>query len=276
MEQLSPEQFLEFLIQFRHPEKIFADMPGISEATCAALLGLDVERYRRMKEKFKDHARSAAHDLLQDSTFATRVDRLPFAPGQTIVGLGDSITDDAQSWLEILRYLLDFRRGKDGIKVINAGISADTTCHIISRFASIVMQQPDWIICMAGTNDVRLHGQSPNKILVSIEETEKNLKMLRNFATAQTTARWIWMTPATVDEERIAAFWSSLPYQLMWRNKDLMAVAESIRKQGEPVVDLQAVFGFPPRPEFLLIDGLHPSLAGQKAIAKALVENLSS
>jgi len=42
----------------------------------------------------------------------------------------------------------------------------------------------------------------------------------------------------------------------------------------DPLVDLWEAFGDPAEPHFLLPDGLHPSLAGQKAIAAALVERL--
>ena len=42
------------------------------------------------------------------------------------------------------------------------------------------------------------------------------------------------------------------------------------------VVDLVPIFGQPPKPEFLLDNGLHPSLAGHQAIAKALIERLTA
>ena len=63
--------------------------------------------------------------------------------------------------------------------------------------------------------------------------------------------------------------------QLGWRNDDLAAVAEAVRRQPDPVVDLYALFGVPANPGWLLPDGLHPSLAGQKAIVTALIERLS-
>lgn len=275
MDELTPEQ-LEYVIQFRHPEKMLVGMAGINERNVAALFDIDVAAYQRIKGQFGARAYRAAADLLADPEFATRVDRLPFEPGQTVVGLGDSITDDYQSWIEILRHLLAIRRPKDEINVVNAGISGDTTSQMISRFLDVVLQGPDWIVCMAGTNDARRHGLSPTKILVSAEETEKNLAMLRNFAATQTSAQWVWMTPATVIPDLIAAHWFLGPFQMMWLNEDLSAIAEAMRRQTEPVLDLQAVFGVPADPKLLLSDGLHPSLAGQKAIVQALVETLSS
>ncbi len=159
---------------------------------------------------------------------------------------------------------------------MNAGISGDTTAQMISRFLDVVNIQPDWIICMVGTNDARRHGISPTKTLVSIEETAKNLLMLRNFAATQTTARWIWMTPTPVVEAQIAADWFLSPFQMMWLNQDLEAISEIMRQMPEPVVDLQQVFGSPANLDFLLPDGLHPSINGQKAIVKTLVQKLST
>jgi len=63
--------------------------------------------------------------------------------------------------------------------------------------------------------------------------------------------------------------------EMMWRNEDLTAIADILRGQPDPCVDLQAVFGIPADTEYLLDDGLHPCLAGQKAIVRALVRGLA-
>jgi acyl-CoA thioesterase-1 len=264
------------MVRFLHYEKALALMPGLSEGLLATLNGLTLEDYRATRAQFAAEAREAARDLLADATFAASADRLPFAPGAVVVGLGDSITDDLQSWLEILRHLLDLRRPADAIQVVNAGISGETTAQMYSRFlGAVAARQPSWIICMAGTNDARTHGTSPIKTLVSADETERNLAALRNFAATQTSARWLWLTPAAVIEEQIAAdpFLSML--QAMWRNDDLAVVAAAVRRQPDPHVDLQTLFGLPADPALFISDGLHPSLAGQKVIVRAVVEHLS-
>jgi acyl-CoA thioesterase-1 len=264
-----------FIVQFFHPEKEYPDSPGMNEPVAAALLGLDLAIYQKLKTHFGEQARQAARELLADSAFAERVDRLPFAAGSRVVGLGDSITDDYQSWLEILRYLLEFRRPQDGITVINAGVSGHTTAQMFDRFLEIARQQPDWIICLAGANDARARGLQPINILVSLPETAKNLAMLRNFAATQTTAQWVWMTPTLVLEEQVATHWRFSDNQTSFSNQALRALVDLVRQQPEPVVDLQAVFGDPPQRALLIEDGIHPSLAGQMAIARALVERLS-
>ena len=92
----------------------------------------------------------AAHELLADTAFAANLDRLPFAPGARVVALGDSLTDDWQSWFEILREVYAQRRAADSITFVNAGISAETSTEVFKRLIEVVWQQPDWIICAAG------------------------------------------------------------------------------------------------------------------------------
>ncbi len=265
------EQLLYFM-QFTHPEKVYADMPGMEESTLAALFGLELAEYRGIKAAQAAAVRSAAEELLADVAFAAQVDRLPLAPGGTVVGVGDSITDDAHSWLEILRQVLALRRAQDDITICNAAVSGDTTNNLISRFMGVVLRQPDWILCMVGTNDARRHGKQPSKVLVSLEETAQNLDMMRHFAATETTARWVWLTPSPVIEEKIPLDWHLGPLELSWTNRDLSAIADLMRQQTDPVVDLQAALGFPVNPDLLRSDGLHPSLAGQKVILRALVE----
>jgi acyl-CoA thioesterase-1 len=266
---------LSYVLQFEHLEKRLEGMPGATDEHIAALFGLDVDAYQSIRGRYATRARQVAQELIAEPAFAALVDRLPFAPGDIVVGLGDSITDDDQSWLEIMRALIESRRAEDRIRIVNAGVSGDTTAHMIARFLDVIVEKPDWVICMAGTNDARLHGDFPTKVLVSLEETERNLDMLRHMAATQTQARWVWMTPTTVIEAQIADHWMLSGFELAWRNSDLLAIGDVICRRAEPVVDLRKAFGEPPGPRFLLPDGLHPSLEGQIVIVRALVERLA-
>lgn len=275
MAECTPEQ-IEYYIQFLHPEKLLATFPGTISEAFPALYELDGASYERIKDKFAANVRAAADELLGDADFAARVDRLPFTSGATVVGLGDSITDDLQSWLELLRALVEARRGQSAVTFVNAGISGDTTSQMITRFLGVVELQPEWIICMPGTNDARTHGRQPSKSLVTAEETERNLQALRNFAATQTSAKWTWMTPVASIEEKIATHWLLGTFQMNWPAQNVAAVVEAVRRQSDPVVDLYEVFGAPPNPALLMDDGLHPSLEGQKTIVRALVTKLTS
>jgi lysophospholipase L1-like esterase len=275
MAWLSGEQ-LAYVLQFEHLEKTLEGLPGISDTTIGALYGLDGETYRAHRARLAARARGAAEEMVAEPALVACVDALPFAAGETVVALGDSITDDHQSWFEILRHLLQLRRAGDGIRLVNAGVSGDTTVHMIARFLDVVVEEPDWILCLAGTNDARLHGRSPSKTLVSVEETAQNLAMLRHYGATQTNARWVWMTPAAVIEGQIEAHWFLSGFEMRWRDCDLAAVAKVVQRQPDPVVDLRTAFGQPPAPGMLLDDGLHPSLAGHKAIVSTLIETMAA
>lgn len=271
---------LEGLVQSVHPEKVYGYLPGLSgAASLASLYGLDLETYQAIKSRLDANARQAAHELLADPPFGARVDRLPFQPGATVVGVGESDMDDLQSWLEILRHLLELRRPQDQIRIINDGVSGQATTQALRRLVPALKQQPAWIICALGGNDAVRFGAQPIKTQVSAEETARNFAELRHLAATQTTAHWVWVTRWVADEARVAAYPPFRQAQFALRNEDFGAVSDIILRQADPVdpvVDLRAALGHPPDPELLAPDGLHPSLAGHKAIARALVERLTS
>ena len=274
MEKTTLEQ-LNFILQFIHVEKLLGDFPGVTDQNIAPIFGIDAAQYRNIRNAFKENAYATAEILLTEPVFADLVDHLPFAANSTILAVGDSVTDDDQSWLEMLRYLISIRRPDDGVRIINAGVSGDTTTDAISRFSELTQLRPDWILFMIGLNDARKHGGAPDKTLVSLEETGKNLRELRRFAVAQTTADLVWITPPAIIEKKVSEYWLFKKLQTRWANTDICAIADLIRQLPGKIIDVQSVFGNPPSSELLLDDGLHPSLQGQKTIVTALVETLA-
>lgn len=264
-----------YFIQFIHPAKILGMFPEVSSATIAAQMGIPLAQYEAALADFAQAVEHAASELVADATFRAQVAALPFAPGDTVVGLGDSLTDDLQSWFELLRSAYAMVRPSHDVRFINAGISGDTTSALISRFYAVTLEQPAWIICMARTNDTRTHGLRPTRSLVSHDETVANFQVLRDFAVQQTHARWVWITPPSVIESAIPADWWLGPQQMIWRNAPLHALAAHLRSRPEPVIDVQAAFGENPDPALFLADGLHPSLPGQMLIARTVVQGLS-
>lgn len=264
----------ERLIQFQHPEKILHFLPGLTDAQIAALFQLDAADYQALKSRFQEQARKAAQELLADAAFADGIDRLPFRAGEIVLGLGESSTDDLLSWLELLRQAFALRRPQDQVRFVNAGVSGQTTTQALRSLTETLLQKPNWLICFVGANDVQRIGFPVAKSLVSLEETARNVAAIQHLAATQTKARQIWIIPPFVVSERIAAnpFFQRL--QLTWNNEDLIALGDLLRRQSDSVLDLQALFGNPTSPDLMYPDGLHPSLAGQQAIVRALVKHL--
>ncbi|UKS29434.1 GDSL-type esterase/lipase family protein [Paenibacillus sp. HWE-109] len=263
------------LIQSQHPEKVLTYARHLDDKVLAAIYGMDVDTYLLVKAQLIQQAKEVAEHLLENSDFAALVDNLPFKAGETVIGVGESTTDDLLSWFEILRHLLERQRPQDGIRLINEGISGNTSTQVLSRINGIVSKQPDWILCLIGGNDAMRVGPESAKTQVSAEETAKNLHEIRRIAAARSQSRWVWMTPPTFDEARAAAY----PYfqmgHLSWRNEDIIAIGEMMRGMSDPVVDTQAVFGQQAQPKYMGPDGVHPSIDGHIAIVRSVIECLS-
>lgn len=269
-----PDLALSRFLQHTHLEKVYGYLPGLTEAL-PTIMGATTEDYAGFFAWFDGQARSAATALLEDAAFGQAVDALPFRDGQSVLAVGDSITDDLQSWAEILRHVLSIRRPDANIKIINGGLSAHSTSMILRRWPAALASRPDWVICGLGGNDVSRVGPEPNKTSVSLEESVANLRELHRIAEHRGIGDWVWLTPVPVHEERVAAFQPFRYGESSWANADVVALAAAIRAFDEPVVDLVETFGLPPLPGLQGEDGVHVTLAGQSAIVSALVDTLA-
>jgi acyl-CoA thioesterase I len=236
----------EELARSIHPEKVFAFLPGMSAANLAALYGLDEPAYAAIRDRFAAQTAAAARDLLAEPGFAAAVDRLPFSAGQTLAVIGESTTDAADSWLEILGHLIMLRRPADAIKLVNAAISGYPTT-MLQRVMSETLQRhrPSWIALFAGANDALRYGTGATKPLVTGIETARNLAEMR-CQVAAARARMIWMTPADRDTTRIAAYAPFQAQQIWLEDDDLHAVDEAIRataRDRDVIVDLSGALG---------------------------------
>jgi acyl-CoA thioesterase I len=273
------QQMIEKFVQYTHLEKLYGYLPGMAEVM-PAVFGMTPVEYEALRSRFAASAEAAAQELLAEPSFAAAVDALPLAEGQTVLAVGDSITDDLQSWAEILRHLLRLRRPELGVRVVNEGLSAHTTTMVLRRWpATVAATRPDWVLCALGGNDVTRVGPEPTATQVGLTESVANLRRLRALAPA---ASWVWLTPVPVHEERVAQFGPFRFGGSSWRNADICALADAVRgfeaaaEGGDPVVDLVPVFGVPARPDLQGEDGVHATLHGQAAIVRALVERLAA
>jgi lysophospholipase L1-like esterase len=270
---------LERLVQLQHPWKVLAGLPGVArldESVTAGLLGTDPATYGELRADVERAVAESARRLLEDPAVAERVDALPFAPGDVVVALGDSLTADLGSWAEILRRMLDLRRGGDGIRLVNAGVSGETTTDVRKRLVAVAREAPAWVVVLLGINDARRHGHDAPEPLVSREETARNLRLIRDFLGRRTDARLVWMTPPPVLEDLIVRDRRFRFQELIWDDAEVEARAALAHDLGDPVIDLGPVFGRPCPPELLLADGLHPSLVGHERILGAVLKGLSA
>lgn len=253
-------------MRFCHPRKILAAtrLPAadaLDVDALAALAGTSAARYEELAAAMRREARAAGAELAGHAA----VSREPLAHVGSVLAVGDSITDDLGSWARMLAAALPHAR------VVDAGLSGDTTTNVVARSARL--PGADLAIVLLGTNDARRHGRNRFPMLVSDRETARNLRLLDRLLRGQ-CRRVVWVTPPPVLDERIEADDGFRESGVLWQRADLRRKAAIVRAAFADVVDLWAAFGDPPDPALLRSDGLHPSAAGQRAIARAILDAL--
>jgi len=80
--------------------------------------------------------------------------------GQTLVCLGDSITQNAHGYCAMIAALIAATYPERGIRVINAGISGHKVTDMLLRVdRDVLHHRPDWVTVSVGVNDV-WHGMN--------------------------------------------------------------------------------------------------------------------
>lgn len=251
-----------WMARFLEPAKLLrlAELPldGWDESTDARVLGMTAAALAAQRDEQRELVARAADELIGELGL-----RAPVLGDGTVVALGDSITADALSWFEILR-AVERRLGATAT-LVNAGISGETTADLRKRLRTILELRPARVLVLAGTNDCQRHGEE-GALLVSAAETRRNLELLGERLAPVPAV--IWLTPPLVDEAAVARSDALGGRGLAWRCADLRRVRETMRGLAGTVVDLQSLRW---DATTLCDDGLHPSLAGQRAIARAVL-----
>jgi acyl-CoA thioesterase I len=270
-------RMLEGLVQFQHPGKVLATMglPSgtMTTGTTAAVLGLDPERYERAVRTMTARVREAACALSRDAAIVADVSALAIEPSDVIVAAGDSLVDDLQSWAEILRELIGQVTGSPAT-VINSGISGDTTTALLARFSDVLALQPRGLTIMIGLNDARRHGDDDAPMIVSDAETEANLRELRRrVERADQEIELSWITPPRVLPDLIGRDPWLRQREVTWRAEDVERKAQLVNALPDPVLDLHSLMTRAADVSaFLLHDGLHLSLDGQRLVTERLIK----
>jgi acyl-CoA thioesterase-1 len=245
-------------VQIVHPEKVFNYLPNLTDNTLAPLFGLSVDEYKKIKESFLTEVTTAANTLLSCESFKSDIIKLPFVDQDTVLVLGESNTDDFQSWFEILKAVITQSRSGGQIKFINAAVSGQTTTMALRSLTANLSVKPTWVICMLGMNDALRIGGVNGKTVVSLDETKRNLDFIHQLSKKVLNLNWVWITPYEVDEQKQDTNQWFSRLQLKWFNADLTGIRDHLVAKNDIVVDLQNSFKGS-EDEMLMDDGVHAS-----------------
>jgi len=174
----------------------------------------------------------------------------PHAPMKTIVAVGDSLTaghglDESESYPALLEEKLQAAGYK--YRVVNAGVSGETSSGTLSRMEWILTLEPDIVILETGAND-GLRGVDP-------QVAEKNIRQILQI----------------LQEKDVMVVLAGM--KIVW-NMGPEYVAEFNRIYPELAEDFDVVFlpffleGVAMQRQLNLGDGIHPNSQGYKKIAE--------
>jgi lysophospholipase L1-like esterase len=269
------EALEKYLLQFLNLEKRFPLLPGIKNPEAIAnLIGIDESELDKLRNLFSENAKQAALELMNEEELSDTFDNLPFRENETIIALGDSMTDDLQGWFSIFSHLLEIAKPEAGYTFINSGISYDTSSDTLRRLhRDVLSHDPDWVIVALGTFDAIRLDIAPDRTLMPLSETWENLTTISSAIRQVTDNPVIWISPPPVipgllDEMEL--------FDFDINEKDLFSIREVIAgKEGYIVDPAGRRMGNPPEAWYYLSDGINPSLSGHTNTARELLKSLA-
>ncbi len=146
-------------------------------------MGISVEELKKYRLNFDENAKQAALELLKEDEIVDIITNLPLDGTETFAALGDSITEDAQGWFEILRHLLTISVEKENFTFINAGVAYNTTTDALRRIdRDVLIQEPDWVFVALGTFDAQRLNIAPDRTLVPLSESWENFETIQQYS----------------------------------------------------------------------------------------------
>ena len=203
-----------------------------------------------------------------------------FRPDQTILFIGDSITDagrrgpdapDGTGYVSQVRNVLLARYPDLHLTVINQGVSGNTTRDLRARWQrDVIAHRPDWLALKIGINDVWRSFGGNRREAVPLPEYTAILRELLDATRAQTEARLILLTPYMIEPDRAQPMRAAM-------DRYGQAVQALGPQYGAVVIDTQAAFDAALQhttPADWADDQIHPNGPGHAVLALAFLRGV--
>lgn len=202
-----------------------------------------------------------------------------FDKGQTILFIGDSITDCGRrlraapygdGFMNIARCMITARYPELGLRFINRGISGNTVRDLAVRWQrDVISERPDWLVLMIGINDVWRAFAGNRREAVPLPEYTTTLRRLVHEA-RNGGARLVLMEPYLIEPRRD---------QAMRREMDRFSAAvDAIATETQALlVRTQAAWDAAltdSTPDDWASDQIHPNQPGHTVIALELLRTI--
>lgn len=194
--------------------------------------------------------------------------------GQTLVCLGDSITQADPGYVSLLAALIAAKYPDRAIHVVNAGIGGHKAPDMRARLRQdVIAHRPDWVTINVGINDV-WHGLDGGGNGVSVDVYERDVEQMVETLQAEAAAQIVLVTPTVIGEDPEEPANKALGHYV--------ATMEQIaRRRGTRLAPAHADFlltlraGQAAAPDFkMTTDGVHLNPIGNARLALTILETL--
>ena len=192
---------------------------------------------------------------------------------QTLVCLGDSITQNSVGYCSMLAALISASYPERSIKVVNAGVGGNKIGELLARVERDVLKhKPDWVTVNVGINDV-WHGLGANNKGTTLANYQAGLSQLVDVLL--NAGAHVVLLPPTVIEENVASVGNRI---LVDYRAAMRAIANEKNLRVAPTdVDIDAALKSANpqgRGTTLTTDGVHMAPAGDAVMACAVLKAL--
>lgn len=233
-----------------------------------------------MRSRMGDHTGFAPTDFNLLSAGTKRRGNMKLETGQTLLFIGDSITDCGRArpiafdkdlgdgYVNLVNSLLSVWYPEKSIRIINTGIGGNRVTDLEARWQTDCLNlKPDWLSIMIGINDVWRHfDRSTDPKQVDIQNYESTYRKLLEQTRPNLTGL-VLMSPFYIEANR------DDPMRAMMDSYS--EVVQNLAQEFDAVfVDVQGAFDqyLVHRPtQSLCGDRVHPNQAGHLIIAKAFL-----
>jgi lysophospholipase L1-like esterase len=194
---------------------------------------------------------------------------------QTLVCLGDSITQFDPGYVSLLSDLIAAKYPERGIKVINSGIGGHKAPDMLARLErDVFAYKPQWVTVNVGINDV-WHGMDGGRGGVPLDIYERTVERLVQRTQEEIGAQVVLVTPTVIGEDvnapanKTLAGYVTAMMRIAERRKTLVAPAHA-----DFLMTLKA--GQAASPDFqMTTDGVHLNAVGNARLTLTILETLN-
>lgn len=250
-------------------QKLILDVEERDSGRLAGIFGENEEEIKNLITEFES-------DLLSESEYARENFKVPEYKGAkplAIAFVGDSITSDRASYLNILRTIY---KDNKNIRFIDAAVSGDKSDDAVMKlFLRVMNHKPDLVHILLGTNDLRRNENEYSKPCINIEEIKANLIHIIKTVKAS-GSNVIISTISPIDNERLRLRFPDDNWYYEQNDIDSLneAICEMAAEYDVELNDMRPIYAQFDKDDILLSDGLHLNQKGQRLLLENVLISL--